>query len=158
MKRVALGFIAAISLLPGPLAAQAVTGTILGTVTDSSGGMIPGATITLTHTATGLSRTVVSDAAGEYTVPSLPIEGEERMSPPRGVFQAIVPTLGPTLDEVPRCNAELRKLVAEPPTAQAATAASLSGCLAPETLPPACCCPPSSMPGPGSPESQARTG
>jgi hypothetical protein len=72
VKRVALGFIIAMSLLPGSLAAQAVTGTILGTVTDSSGALIPGATITLTHAGTGLMRTVVSDAAGEYTAPSLP--------------------------------------------------------------------------------------
>jgi hypothetical protein len=72
VKRVALGFIIAMSLLPGSLAAQAVTGTILGTVTDSSGALIPGATVTLTHAGTGLMRTVVSDAAGEYTAPSLP--------------------------------------------------------------------------------------
>jgi Carboxypeptidase regulatory-like domain len=72
VKNVALGFILAISLLPGSLAAQAVTGTILGTVTDTSGALIPGATITLTHAGTGLTRTVVSDAAGEYTAPSLP--------------------------------------------------------------------------------------
>ncbi|PYR28669.1 MAG: TonB-dependent receptor, partial [Acidobacteria bacterium] len=72
MKRVALGLIIAVGLLPGSLAAQAVTGTILGTVTDSTGALIPGATITLTHAGTGLTRTVVSDAAGEYTAPSLP--------------------------------------------------------------------------------------
>jgi hypothetical protein len=72
VKRVALGFIIAVGLLPGSLAAQAVTGTILGTVTDSTGALIPGATITLTHAGTGLTRTVVSDAAGEYTAPSLP--------------------------------------------------------------------------------------
>src|SRR5438552_5116283 len=58
--------------MSGSLAAQAVTGTILGTVTDSTGALIPGATITLTHAGTGLTRTVVSDAAGEYTAPSLP--------------------------------------------------------------------------------------
>jgi hypothetical protein len=52
--------------------AQAVTGTILGTVTDASGAVISGATVTLTHTGTGLVRTVATDAAGEYTAPSLP--------------------------------------------------------------------------------------
>jgi hypothetical protein len=52
--------------------AQAVTGTILGTVTDGTGAVVPGATVTLTHTGTGLVRTAVSDIAGEYTVPSLP--------------------------------------------------------------------------------------
>jgi Carboxypeptidase regulatory-like domain len=72
VKRVALGLIMTVGLLPGSLAAQAVTGTILGTVTDSTGALIPGATITLTHAGTSLTRTLVSDAAGEYTAPSLP--------------------------------------------------------------------------------------
>jgi carboxypeptidase family protein len=72
VKRVALGLIIAVGLMSGSLAAQAVTGTILGTVTDSTGALIPGATITLTHAGTRLTRTVVSDSAGEYTVPSLP--------------------------------------------------------------------------------------
>jgi hypothetical protein len=59
-------------LLTGPAFGQAVTGTILGTVTDSSGGVIPGATVTVTHNATGRSRTAVTDSAGEFTVPSVP--------------------------------------------------------------------------------------
>jgi hypothetical protein len=52
--------------------AQAVTGTILGTVTDASGAVIGGATVTLTHTGTGLVRTVTTDASGEYTAALLP--------------------------------------------------------------------------------------
>jgi hypothetical protein len=59
-------------LVPRLLAAQAVTGTILGTVTDDTGAILPGATVTLTHTETGRTRVVVADAAGEFTAPSLP--------------------------------------------------------------------------------------
>jgi hypothetical protein len=59
-------------LTPSVAAAQAVTGTILGRVTDSSGAVIPGATVTLTNTGTTQSRAVVTDAAGEYSAPSLP--------------------------------------------------------------------------------------
>ena len=72
MKRVVLGLVVALCLLPVGLAAQAVTGTILGTVTDTSGAAVPGATVTLTNQGTGLTRTVVTDQAGEYTAPSLP--------------------------------------------------------------------------------------
>jgi hypothetical protein len=72
VKRGALGLIIAASLLPASLAAQAVTGTILGSVTDTTGGVVPGATVTLTNTGTGLTRTLTTDAAGEYTAPSLP--------------------------------------------------------------------------------------
>src|SRR5438093_4935864 len=59
-------------LSPRPAAAQAVSGTIFGTVYDSSGAALPGATVTLANTATGLTRSVVSDPKGEYTAPSLP--------------------------------------------------------------------------------------
>jgi hypothetical protein len=57
---------------PSIATAQAVSGTILGTVRDSSGAAVPGATVTLEQNGTGYHRTVTSDAQGEYTAPSLP--------------------------------------------------------------------------------------
>jgi hypothetical protein len=72
VKRVALGLAILVSLCSQPLVAQSVTGTILGTITDSSGGVIPGATVTLKHEGTGLTRTLTTDTAGEFTAPSLP--------------------------------------------------------------------------------------
>src|SRR5215510_686941 len=54
------------------LRAQAVSGTILGTVQDSSGAAVPGASVTIVNSETGLTRSVTSDSAGEYNVPSLP--------------------------------------------------------------------------------------
>jgi carboxypeptidase family protein len=71
-RPILLGLALALSLLPAQVAAQAVTGTILGRVVDSTGGAVPGVPITLVHTETGFSRTVNTDAAGEYTAPSLP--------------------------------------------------------------------------------------
>jgi hypothetical protein len=58
--------------MPHPAAAQAVTGTILGTVRDSSGAALPGASITIVNTGTGFTRSVVSDSSGEYTAPLVP--------------------------------------------------------------------------------------
>jgi len=52
--------------------AQAVSGTILGTVTDATGAVRPSAKVTVVNEDTGLSRTIVSDGNGEYTFPSLP--------------------------------------------------------------------------------------
>ena len=52
--------------------AQSVSGTILGTVTDSTGAVVAGAKVTIINEGTGLTRTVVADANGEYTAPSLP--------------------------------------------------------------------------------------
>ena len=51
---------------------QTVSGTILGTVTDSSGSVIPTAKVTIVNEGTGLTRTVQSDTNGEFTAPSLP--------------------------------------------------------------------------------------
>jgi carboxypeptidase family protein len=59
-------------LLPPHASAQAVSGTILGEVRDASRALVPGATVVLVNTGTSLTRTVVTDARGEYTAPSLP--------------------------------------------------------------------------------------
>ena len=75
MKKALLGLIIFLGLWStptAPLFAQAVTGTILGTVTDATGGVMPGATVTLKHEGTGLTRVVVTDNAGEFTAPALP--------------------------------------------------------------------------------------
>src|SRR5690349_13642622 len=45
---------------------------VQGQVTDQSGAVIPGATITVTNTATSVSQTTKSDSAGNYRVPALP--------------------------------------------------------------------------------------
>ena len=57
---------------PRTLLGQAVTGTILGTVTDNTGAVMPGVSVTVTQVDTGQSRTYVTDANGEYTAPSMP--------------------------------------------------------------------------------------
>jgi|GEM_PF-131763 len=51
--------------------AQAIFGSIFGTVADSTGAVIPGATITVTDTSKGTSVTVTSNASGEFTVDHL---------------------------------------------------------------------------------------
>ena len=66
--------LAAILLLWGTnTAAQTFRGTILGTVTDSSGAAIAGAAVAVKNVNTGLSRTVTTSEDGTYSVPELPI-------------------------------------------------------------------------------------
>src|SRR5687767_5993790 len=55
--------------------AQTVTGEIRGTVRDSSGGVLPGVVVTVTHTQTGLTRSETTGDQGSYVFPSLPIGG-----------------------------------------------------------------------------------
>jgi hypothetical protein len=52
---------------------QAINGQIEGTVTDSVGGSIPNAPITVRNIETGAERSVTSDASGFYRVPLLPL-------------------------------------------------------------------------------------
>ena len=53
--------------------AQTFRGTILGTVTDSTGASVAGAAVAVKNVNTGLSRTVTTSEDGTYAVPELPI-------------------------------------------------------------------------------------
>jgi hypothetical protein len=55
-----------------PVLAQLPTGTILGTVKDSSGAAVPGATVTVRNTDTAATRTVTSENDGSYRLAALP--------------------------------------------------------------------------------------
>jgi hypothetical protein len=48
------------------------SGVVHGTVTDPTGAVIPGATIHLTNSVSGLDRTTVADATGGFTIPNVP--------------------------------------------------------------------------------------
>ena len=65
--------LAAVLLMAAAAAAQTVTGEIRGTVRDSSGGVLPGVTVTVLNTQTGLTRTETTGDTGSYVFPSLPI-------------------------------------------------------------------------------------
>ncbi len=69
-----LGFLAvtlALLLFSVPTFAQLNLGHIFGAVTDSGGGVVVGATVTVIDIARGISRPLVTDSAGEYSAPSL---------------------------------------------------------------------------------------
>src|SRR5689334_5402978 len=48
-------------------------GAFFGTVTDASGSSVPGATVTVTHLGTGLSKQTVTDTDGTFSLFALPI-------------------------------------------------------------------------------------
>jgi hypothetical protein len=58
-------------IVPSPARAQAVTGTLLGNVTDSSGAAVPGATVNAVEVQTNIKRTVTTSDAGFYIFASL---------------------------------------------------------------------------------------
>ncbi len=55
-----------------PAYSQAVSGTVLGTVTDSSGAVVPNAKVTLIEVNTGIVHNTQTNASGNYTFPDLP--------------------------------------------------------------------------------------
>jgi hypothetical protein len=77
MFRVVRGFSSLTSILlllltAAPVFAQLATAELNGRVADESGAVLPGATVTVTQTATGLVRTVVTDSSGAYLISNLP--------------------------------------------------------------------------------------
>ncbi len=66
--------------VPSMLAQVGTDGSILGTVRDGSGAVVPGAEITVRNLETGLTKTTVSDVNGHFEILALP----------RGIYSAAV--------------------------------------------------------------------
>jgi hypothetical protein len=58
-------------LSPGTVGAQIAGGNIVGRIVDDTGGVLPGASVTVTETETGLSRSTVTDERGNYSFSNL---------------------------------------------------------------------------------------
>src|ERR1017187_8373118 len=70
--------------------AQINDATILGTVTDPSGAVVPGATVTATNELTGFSRSVTTGADGSFLIQFLPIGEMYRLESRRDGFKTDV--------------------------------------------------------------------
>ncbi|MGA7218651.1 MAG: TonB-dependent receptor [Candidatus Sulfotelmatobacter sp.] len=68
-----VSILAALTFAGPNLAAQQITGSIRGTVTDSSGAIVEGANVTARQVETGLTRVALTDRLGEYVLLELPI-------------------------------------------------------------------------------------
>ena len=72
-----IGFVLAVALITAlaaiPGAAQVSTGQISGRITDTTGAVLPGVTVTATQTETRLVRTAVTNELGVYALTNLPI-------------------------------------------------------------------------------------
>src|SRR5437870_5054982 len=66
--------VAAILLGGSALQAQGITGSISGTVLDSTGAAVPNAKLTITNTERNeVVRTVTTDSSGNYSAPQIPV-------------------------------------------------------------------------------------
>jgi hypothetical protein len=92
-------------LLAIPVLAD-LTGDIQGTVLDSSGASIADAKVTIKHLSTGTIRTVLTDAAGEYSAPQMPI-GTYQVSVEKDGFKATTLTVLVRSGEKSRADARM---------------------------------------------------
>src|SRR4029450_2308969 len=74
MKQFRIPLIGALCVLVSAAAAwaQLSTAQLSGRVTDDSGAVLPGVTVTATQIDTGLARSVVTNENGTYVLPNLP--------------------------------------------------------------------------------------
>ena len=68
--RIAVALLAIACLRPA--AAQLSSSNIKGTVTDSTGAIVPSVSVNATSTGTGFSRSSVANEAGQYTISDVP--------------------------------------------------------------------------------------
>ena len=70
-RSIALGVIVLLVTLAASVSAQQFSGTLRGTVLDSTGGILPGAEIAIVHIETNETHTVLADSNGSYIAPQL---------------------------------------------------------------------------------------
>src|SRR5271169_207448 len=66
-------WVVSLMLLTGLAYGQAISGNLVGTVVDASAAAVPNATVTATHTATGVKTSMTANAMGEYRLSNLPV-------------------------------------------------------------------------------------
>jgi carboxypeptidase family protein/TonB-dependent receptor-like protein len=71
LRNASLAAVVVLALASAPVSAQVDRGSIVGTVRDASGAVVPNATIAVTNKATNVSVTTLSNTAGEYQVLAL---------------------------------------------------------------------------------------
>ncbi len=106
-KRIPL-ILAAIMLVAGQCLAQLDRGTITGIVTDSSGGVVPGARITIKNRGTAATYRTVSTSAGEFTAVNLPSGIYEITFEANGPKRLVRSNVAVVVSEVTRLDASLQ--------------------------------------------------
>jgi hypothetical protein len=91
-----------------PLIAQSTYGTILGTVQDSTGAVVPGAQVTLLNTGTMAKRVITSDGAGNYAFSNIDVGTYSVTISATGFKTETVPSIPLTARETRRVDGSLK--------------------------------------------------
>jgi len=87
--------------------AQTATGQITGTVTDSSGAVMPGVKVVVTSQQTGLTRETTTSDVGNYVVPLLPVGNYLVTAEREGFKLAVQSDIQLNVDQVQRIDLKL---------------------------------------------------
>ncbi len=101
----ALFFVLSLSMRPAQ--AQTVTGNITGTVTDASGAVVPGATVTARNVRTGVESQATTNASGVYFIHFLPIGQYELTVKQSGFTSQTVPAFSLEIDQTAKFDVRL---------------------------------------------------
>jgi len=88
--------------------AQEVTATVAGTVTDSSGSAVAGATVTVKSVERGVIHTATTNDEGIYRVPQLPVGSYELRVEKLGFASVAYPAFVLSLNQVARIDVEMK--------------------------------------------------
>jgi len=108
MNYTVVALMAALFAPGGYLRAQALYGSIVGTVTDATGGVVPGATVKASDTGTGQVRQTEASAAGAYSFPTLPPGTYNVTISHQGFENYVQQGVGVTIGNVVRVDAQLK--------------------------------------------------
>jgi hypothetical protein len=96
------------AILAAPVHAQILYGSIVGTVTDAQGASVPGATVTIVNKETNLTRDVVTDGEGNYSLTNV-IAGPYDVKVSLASFREAVRTNVPvTIGQISRVDVTLQ--------------------------------------------------
>jgi Carboxypeptidase regulatory-like domain/TonB dependent receptor len=88
--------------------AQFENGSLVGTIHDSTGATVSGAQITVTNTATGIENATLSNASGDYQVPSLRVGSYRISASAQGFATAIAENIAISVDSRQRVDLTLQ--------------------------------------------------
>jgi len=121
---IVLAMLAVILALPGRSTAQTFYGSVVGTVTDNTGAVVPGATVTISNLGTNEVRTAKTNTAGEFRFVNL-IPANYKVTIEAANFKRFVrPSAEVTVDTTLRVDAALQ-VGAASETVEVTTAAPL---------------------------------
>jgi outer membrane receptor protein involved in Fe transport len=110
-KRILLLFSMLVILSPALLAQTITTGDITGVILDSTGAVVPNATVTIKSSATGESRTALTNATGAYRFTLLKPGAYEISAESRGLKSDIVTNAIASVGQITNLNLTLKPTV-----------------------------------------------